>query len=102
MLFQLNAQQREVLIVLLGENKFTTISDIARQLYLSPRSVRYNLSKIRIWLDNQGITLISRRGLGIFIDATKSQKNKIQQILSNQKENAIYITPKRRLRIILL
>jgi len=102
MLYQLNARQREILFVLMEEKAFITISGIAHQLYLSPRAVRYNLPKIRLWLEEQSASLISKRGLGIYLDASKAQRSKLRSTLVSQKESAIYINPSRRLCLILL
>lgn len=99
---QLNAQQRDILIVLLEEDKFTTISEIAQKLYLSSRSVRYSLSKVNLWLENQDVSLITKRGLGIYLDITKLQKVQLRKKLDNQQKNEFYITPERRIRMMLL
>ena len=73
--------------------------EIARQVGLTPRAVRYRIPQISAWLSNAGAELVHKPRYGVFINASTERKEKLhEQVISH----AFFYSPNDRIYLILL
>jgi len=90
-----------MLNVLLTHQDHVSISEMAKSLNVSRRSIYYDLEKVNEWLQAHQIgTIIIERNRGLFL--TSIQRDKISKLLNCEKELTYYfLKPKERVQLIL-
>ena len=95
----LKTRENEILKKLIKNDSPLVIKDLARQLEVSPRTIRYDLDKIESWLNENGLKLQRKQGVGIYLK--NSAKNKLKNILDMEIDYKRAYTPEERQQLIL-
>lgn len=98
----LNSRSRDILQLLLQSRQPTPTSEIANQLGLTPRMVRFCLPIASSWLTNHGAILHSIPGKGITICTLDENRNKISRELHDISSIDINLTYQERNRALIL
>jgi len=99
---QLNTRQRDILLALLGREGPQTTASLAARLGMSQRVIRYNLGVIRTWMRQKGFPLTARPGVGIMVDATPRERQRISDELGSLNDVTLALNPEQRCRLLLL
>jgi len=78
-----NKRSGKLLSILLENNDPLTTKELAEKLDVSSRTVRSDLKKIEYWLENRGIKLVRKRGVGVWLDTDHTHKIELSKELSN-------------------
>ncbi len=70
----LTIQQRDILQYLLQADKPVTLAEIGATMHLTSRQVNYRLRDAQAWLNQRGIRLEARTGVGYEIDCTAARR----------------------------
>lgn len=97
----LDSRQKKIISILIREDDFITIKDIAQEIDVSSRTVSRALKLVEKWLNHYHVPLIKRTRVGIKLDGTISEQNKLLEKLGDEKIYRIY-SPKERELIIIL
>lgn len=100
-LWSLDTRCTTMLNVLLTHQDYVSISEIAKTLNVSRRSIYYDLEKINEWLQAHHIGFIQvERNRGLFLSSV--QREKISELLNSDQELTYYfLQPKERMQLIL-
>ncbi len=100
-LWSLDTRCTTMLNVLLTHQDYVSISEIAKTLNVSRRSIYYDLEKINEWLQAHHIGFIQvERNRGLFLSSV--QREKISELLKSDQELTYYfLQPKERMQLIL-
>ena len=79
-----SSRQRMILNILLTEEQEITIKDIADRIEVSTRTVHRELTELEPLLEQQGLQLIKRSGIGVAIEGEARQKEELRLSLYNQ------------------
>lgn len=83
-MMQLSKREIQILLNLLDSETCVTTKELAEQLNVSIRTIKYDLVNIRIWLKLRKIELISQRNKGFWFELTDNQrlslKNELQEV----------------------
>ena len=74
-------------------NKPITISEVAKELNISTRTVLRDMTKIESWLDENDFKFIKKPGVGIYLDETLDSKQFIIELLQEEKIEKSYSIP---------
>lgn len=74
MKIQLSKREKNILLHMLTIHDTVTSAELAKQFNISVRTVKYDVDNIRYWLKDQQISLLSKRGKGMWLDLTDSQR----------------------------
>lgn len=97
---QLNIRAKHLLLALLNEKGPVVIADLARQFGVSPRSIRYDLDEIEMWLESTPVRLCRRPRVGIWIDGSEDGVAAARQKLGLVEEYRPVLSPEQRRNII--
>jgi len=86
--------------IICNENEYVTISKIAKALDVSGRTVLREIPEVEKVLEQNGISLDRKTGVGIKVVGTKEEKQFIIKLLSGEKDETIY-SPRERKNIII-
>lgn len=93
---RLTERQRDIILMLPGKNDNPiTISNIAKSLNLSDRTVKRDLLTIEQWFDLNDFNLSKKPGVGIFIDEDSSMIQYIYELLKIENIERVYQKPDR-------
>ena len=76
-------------------------SDLATDLVLSERAVRYRLSSAENYFGSFGASLVRQRGTGLFVEVTKEQREAIMADLGERSETPRVYAPDERQHLLL-
>jgi mannitol operon transcriptional antiterminator len=83
-MMQLSKREIQILLNLLDSEICVTTKELAEQLNVSIRTIKYDLANIRIWLKPRKIELNSQRNKGFWFELTDKQrlslKNELQEV----------------------
>ncbi|SHJ65293.1 BglG family transcription antiterminator [Propionispora hippei] len=79
-----SSRQRMILNILLTEEQEITIKDIADRIEVSTRTVHRELTELEPLLEQQGLQLVKRSGIGVAIEGEARQKEELRLSLYNQ------------------
>ena len=84
---KISSRQKEIILMLAQNhsNKSITISDIAKELDISTRTVLRDMSSIENWLDENDFKFVKKPGVGIYLDETLDNKQFIIELLQEEK-----------------
>lgn len=97
----LSERCKKIVGVLLRENKFISMKNIAEITGVSKRSIYYDICNINEWLDERGIKELEiERGKGIMIP--QNDRDKIESLLEERQLGDYYVfSPSERVKIII-
>ena len=95
----LKTRENEILKKLIKSDSPLVIKELARQLEVSPRTIRYDLDKIESWLNENGFKLQRKQGVGIYLK--DSAKDKLKNMLDMEIDYKRAYTPEERQQLIL-
>ncbi|TDO94174.1 BglG family transcriptional antiterminator [Halanaerobium saccharolyticum] len=75
------------------------IKELAAELSVSTRTIRYDLDKIEDWIEEEGLKMHRKQGIGIYLES--NAKDKLTEILDLEIEYHRAYTPEERQHIIL-
>src|SRR6266851_1108578 len=78
----LDSRQASITRLLLTETKPATVDAIASELKLTSRVVRYNLPSIETFLRPEGLQVMRRRGVGVWVSGDSERRRAILTSLS--------------------
>ncbi len=102
MTFQLNSRSLDILRLLLASDEPVSAAHIAAQLDITPRMVRSNLVPTEPWLAQQGITLKSVPGMGLWLAGPQNARDKLAQAVRDCHKPVLWLGPGERLHVLLL
>jgi mannitol operon transcriptional antiterminator len=98
----LDSRRLSILTCLLQASSPLSTAEIAEQLGISARMVRFALDDVRAWLNARQVDLIRRPGYGLEIDAPNDLKQRLLDELAKLTGYSILLSPSERLHILLL
>ncbi len=90
---------KSILQRICNESDYITVTEIARGLGISSRTVLRELPAVQEWLAKKGCKLVKKAGVGIKVCGNQEDREAIIHLLGEEKEERIY-TPKERQTII--
>ena len=95
---KISSRQKEIILMLAQNhsNKSITISDIAKELDISTRTVLRDMSSIENWLDENDFKFVKKPGVGIYLDETLDNKQFIIELLQEEKIEKNYTKEERK------
>ena len=97
-LVPLDSRQARIARHLLTDGRPVSMDAIASELRLTPRVIRYNLPLIETYLRPNGLRLVRRRGLGVWISGDDTQRRALLASLDEAVGLRILESDDRRLR----
>ena len=97
----LDTRQLAIARRLLETNGPTSVDDLASELKLTDRMVRYNLASVESALADNGLTLARRRGVGIWVEGSAAARAALLAALDRATGPAVLDPTDRRGRILL-
>lgn len=83
-MMQLSKREIKILLSLLDSEICLTTKELAKQLEVSIRTIKYDLDNIRLWLKQRDVELLSQRNKGFWFELTDRQrlalKNELQEV----------------------
>jgi mannitol operon transcriptional antiterminator len=76
-LLPLDSRQARITRLLLAEENPATLESIAHELSLSTRVVRYNLPPVEGYLHAAGLSVVKRRGVGIWVSGDAATRERL-------------------------
>lgn len=101
LLYGLSERCKKVMKILLYENEYVSLQEIAEKTEVSKRSIYYDICNINEWLESRGINELEvERGKGILIPY--EDKMKIEELIEEKPLEECYIfSPLERVKIII-
>src|SRR5207247_10921489 len=79
----LDSRQASITRLLLTEERPSTVEAIASELNLTGRIVRYNLPSIDTYLRPEGLRVMRRRGVGVWVSGNDDRRHAILSTLGS-------------------
>ncbi|AIF50494.1 BglG family transcription antiterminator [Pelosinus sp. UFO1] len=92
---KMNSRMKKILLRICAEDKYVTISAIAKELGVSAKTILRELQEVEDWLISKGCSLSKKTGAGIKVNGSHDRKTMILEILKGEKEESLY-SPKER------
>jgi mannitol operon transcriptional antiterminator len=92
---KVNSRVKKILLRICAEDKYVTISAIAKELGVSTKTILRELYEVEQWLVSKGCSLSKKTGAGIKVNGSIDRKTIILNILQGEKEENLY-SPKER------
>lgn len=92
---KVNSRVKKILLRICAEDKYVTISAIAKELEVSTKTILRELYDVEQWLISKGCSLSKKTGAGIKVNGSIDRKTIILDILQGEKEENLY-SPKER------
>jgi mannitol operon transcriptional antiterminator len=92
---KMNSRMKKILLRICAEDKYVTISAIAKELGVSAKTILRELQEVEDWLVSKGCSLSKKTGAGIKVNGSNDRKTMILEILKGEKEESLY-SPKER------
>lgn len=86
---------------LVDQDRPRSTADLAAELGLSQRVVRYRLDQVERYLHDKGAALVRRQGLGLAIEATDDLRRQIRNDLLSRPQAPRVYAPEERARLLL-
>lgn len=99
---QLTTRQKSILQLLLEETAPISAKELGKRLGVSTRTIRYDVDDIEFWLRSLGMHLTRKPKVGIWLDISKSEANKIKSTISTNNPYTIVLSQEDRVFYILL
>lgn len=95
---KISSRQKEIILILAqnNSNRPITISDIAKELEISTRTVLRDMTKIENWLDENDFKFVKKPGVGVYLDETLDNKQFIMELLQEEKIEKDYTKEERK------
>lgn len=93
---QLSKRQIKIVNHLLDNDRPLTTSQLAQHFKVSVRTIKYDLSDIKPWINARQNVLISKRNKGVWIQANGQEKSLIKRSLLKHKKFDYFPDPKQR------
>lgn len=95
---KISSRQKEIILILAKNtsNKPITISEVAKELNISTRTVLRDMTKIESWLDENDFKFVKKPGVGIYLDETLDSKQFIIELLQEEKIEKSYTKEERK------
>ncbi len=95
---KISSRQKEIILILAqnNSNKPITISEVAKELDISTRTVLRDMTKIESWLDENDFKFVKKPGVGIYLDETLDNKQFIMELLQEEKIEKNYTKEERK------
>jgi len=97
----LDSRQVRIARLLLEQSDTTRLEQVASSLRLTDRVVRYNLPTVEAYLSGHGLTLVRRRGVGIWIDGDAGARAAVAADLASGVGPAVLDVEERQARVLL-
>jgi len=97
---KITARQKKILIRLCSEYKYVTISNIAKKLSISSRTVLRELKDIDLWIESYDCSLEKKAGIGIRLKGSLEARKDILKDLEKGKEVKSYSPKERQIMIL--
>ncbi|MFD3157866.1 BglG family transcription antiterminator [Haloimpatiens sp. FM7330] len=89
-MYTLSKRQENIVTTLLELNEYITIKQLAEKFSVSSRTIRYDLDKIKVWLEENEVKLIKKTNKGVKIEDTPKRKKLIEKLkVINPKERVL-------------
>lgn len=92
---KMNSRVKKILLRICAEDKYVTISTIAKEVGVSAKTILRELYEVEHWLDAKGCSLSKKTGAGIKVNGSADRKAIILELLQGAKEENFY-SPKER------
>lgn len=89
-------RRSEIIRILLKEEDYITINQLAGQLQVSGKTVRNDLTDIAGWLAANDLTLVKKTGVGIFIEGSKEAKLRALNLAAGRAGQTAAYSPEAR------
>lgn len=99
MYMKLTPRNNKIILLLLEEDSYRTVSYIAEKVKVSSRTVLRELTMIENWLDNKGFALEKKKGSGIRLCLAEEEQENLIRDLQTEKADLVY-TPDQRLTLL--
>ena len=95
---KISSRQKQIILILAQNhsNESITISDIAKELNISTRTVLRDMSNIENWLDENDFKFVKKPGVGLYLDETLDNKQFIIELLQEEKIEKSYTKEERK------
>jgi len=100
MMYSITTRQRDMLQIILQSETPLVAEDLARQLDMTPRQVRYGLKGVISWLAEHEISLQMNRGVGIELNGSREQFSLLEQLLSTNDNLNLVLTAGQRQQLV--
>jgi mannitol operon transcriptional antiterminator len=97
---KVNSRVKKILLRICAEDKYVTISAIAKELGVSAKTILRELYEVEQWLVSKGCSLSKKTGAGIKVNGSIDRKTIILDILQGEKEENLYSPKERQIVII--
>jgi mannitol operon transcriptional antiterminator len=94
---KVNSRVKKILLRICSEDKYVTISTIAKELGVSTKTILRELYEIEQWLTSKGCGLSKKTGSGIKVNGSHDRKAIILDILKGEKEEKLYSPQERQI-----
>jgi len=92
---KMNGRVKKILLKICREDKYVTISTIAKEIGVSTRTILRELYEVEQWLVAKGCSLSKKTGMGIKVNGSIDRKSIILDILQDEQAESFY-SPKER------
>ena len=92
---KMNSRVKKILLRICAEDKYVTISTIAKEIGVSAKTILRELYDVEQWLIAKGCSLSKKTGTGIKVNGSIDRKTIILDILHDEQEESFY-SPKER------
>jgi mannitol operon transcriptional activator len=97
----LDTRQAGIARLMLSGPEVVSLEQLASQMSLTPRIVRYNLPSVEAYLAEHGLHLEKRRGLGVWIDGDATSRATVRAALDSAPGPAVLEAADRQSRVLL-
>ncbi|MBU2704179.1 mannitol operon transcriptional antiterminator [Sporomusaceae bacterium BoRhaA] len=97
---KMNSRVKKILLRICSEDKYVTISAVAKELGVSAKTILRELYDVEQWLASKGCSLSKKTGAGIKVNGSSDRKTIILDILQGEKEENLYSPKERQIVII--
>lgn len=98
----LTSRSYQLICMILESRGPVRIKELARELQVSERTVKYDLESVRSWLQQHQVQLQSQPNKGIWIDKDIHDPNRLQNLLMNPERVDLLLHPQERMQQLLL
>src|SRR5436190_16232899 len=98
----LTTTQRDLLNLLLANERAVSVSAIGEELGLTPRQIQYSLREIKTWLSRRNAPLRYTSGVGVQIICAADQKRRLPSELSTHSRFQLILSTGQRQQLLAL
>jgi len=97
----LDRRSKDIISILAENRGPVTTNYIGNRLKISSRTVKRQMIEVEKYLDEHGFKLIKKQGYGIEIEGDLTEKNRLKQIMDEEKIEKKYLPEERQLFILI-